>query len=171
LGGVKAHGGDRSPLKQRRRRRQKGHWQSVRYAEHAQGAIVPGMAWIRRSRWCSVIGVTDRSIADWIGAEAQRRLRDSGKENDLAPDGNQRRGKPYRAFQPLERNDRVALPHKTHPTCLSGTSNPLDCRRQAGRLYPPECRRIQCHEWYIGKDHSHLERQRGAMAESGHIYA
>ena len=57
---------------------------------------------LRRLR--PVVGVADRNVPDRIGADGQRRQRDRGEEKDLAPDGEQRRGKPDRGFQPLERD-------------------------------------------------------------------
>jgi len=61
-----------------------------------------------------MVSVADRRVPDRISAEARRRKRDRGKEENLAPDGKQRRGKPDRGLQPLERDGRVSLKRSSH---------------------------------------------------------
>jgi hypothetical protein len=67
---------------------------------------------VRLLRWLwPIVGVADRKIPDRIGASSHRRQRDRCEEKDLAPDGEQGRGKPDRGFQPLESDGRVSLKH------------------------------------------------------------
>jgi hypothetical protein len=67
---------------------------------------------LRRLR--PVIGVADRDASDRASADVQRRQRERGEEKDLAPDGDERRGKASRRLPPSER-DRVSFKFKHSP--------------------------------------------------------
>ena len=81
-------------------------------ADYAQGAVVRGMIRLLLSGPWPVVGVANWNVADQARADIQRQ-RDRRKEKDLAPHGNEGRGKPDRRFQPLER-ERVPLQHSSH---------------------------------------------------------
>ena len=89
---IEPHDDDRVPIGRGWRRWQEGQWQCMRYAEHAQSAVVRGVARPLLRRLRPLVGVTDRNVPDRISADGQRRQRDRGEEKDLAPDGKQRRG-------------------------------------------------------------------------------
>ena len=72
-----------------------------------------GMVRLLLSRLRPFVRVADRNVADRTSADVQRRQRDRGEEEDLAPDGKQRRGKSDRRFQPGER-DRVSIQRSPH---------------------------------------------------------
>ncbi len=111
-------GGDQLPFGKLWRRRQDGQRRCVRQADHAQGAVVRGMARLLLRGLRPFVRVADRNVAGRASADVQRRQRDRGEEKDLAPDCKQRRGKTDCRFQPSER-DRVSIQRSPHRRSLN----------------------------------------------------
>jgi hypothetical protein len=111
--------GNELPLGQDRHRWQGAQRRCARYADHAQDAVMRGMTRVALRRLRSTVGVADGRVRDRTSLDARGRKRDCGKEQDLAPDGEQRRGEPDHRFQPLAGGGRVLLKRLPHSRTTS----------------------------------------------------
>jgi hypothetical protein len=111
--------GNELPLGQDRHQWQGAQRRCARYADHAQDAVMRGMTRVALRRLRSTVGVADGRVRDRTSRDTRGRQRDCGKEQDLAPDGEQRRGEPDHRFQPLTGGGCVLLKRLPHSRTTS----------------------------------------------------